>query len=140
MNEVKKEYNDYAQKVAVIGTQMNKTSEKFGNLSIAKIKTIEDISKLKDGYVGGLKEFQSLYVKLNSINPPKLIENEHSEMVESFKNYVLATEKMINSLDIENVKVNTDEYQSGIELQNKSSREIVGITQVIGDKISKAPN
>jgi ferritin-like metal-binding protein YciE len=132
----------YAREVGYVGTDMKKTANKFGQLSdifrIKTNKTIEDIVELKKGYEELLEEFKDQERRINNVDVPSLLENEHSELKRAFNRYVKATDQAIRSLDTDSGKVDQELYQQAEREQQQASKEIVIVSNRIVDKINSA--
>lgn len=125
----------YAQAVANVGERMSKTANGFGEVSERKVSSLGDIRKNKNDYEHLLNEFKSQEKTLKNIAPPESLKVEHEKLVVSYGKYVDATEKAIESLDVENVKTDEELLKKAQKLQWEASGEIVEISNIMARKL-----
>jgi hypothetical protein len=135
-----KELLDYAQKVGKVGTLMNGTAQKYGEVT-AKYedsnKTLDDTKVLKNEYLDLLQEFKSQEEEIKAVKSPAILKEQHVNLENAFHQYVMATEIGIDSLDVTNGTVDQKKFNEGTTKQTIASKEIVQISNKLVEIINK---
>lgn len=126
----------YAQRVAKVGSKLDNTGKKFGEISTRDMSTLEKISGVKIEYERGLKELEDQEAELKGLSVPDLLRDEHKILISNFSEYVDSVRLMIKALDVENVQVDEDLYQEGIEKQQNATKGIVEVTDKMARKLN----
>ncbi len=126
-------YIEYARNVGKLGEAMNKTGDKFREVSIGNFKTLGDVSRAKEQYMQLIREFKSQKRKLSNLIVPTVINKEHSILENSYDKYIQATQMMCDSLDIKSLKPNRELFDKGAEQQLDAAKIISETAMKIAD-------
>lgn len=126
-------YIQYAKAVGKIGEAMNKTANKFGEVSKRQMNTPEEILKAKNDYDFLIKEFKSQKRKLENIIPPSLVKDQHAELINNYQQFIVGTEEMNTAWDFENATLNEEQFAKGKDTQQEASKNIKQISEKIAD-------
>jgi hypothetical protein len=133
---LKQEILTYAKLLDGIGDKVISASNKIkivseDNLSIAELKPYYEILQ------HSLNEYKICQKQLLSVKSPIVINNEHQELIESFNGFVSATETLINSVNLNTMEYNKEEFRRGLTLLTIAEVSIKVATDNIVNKVTK---
>ncbi|WP_427107942.1 hypothetical protein [Lysinibacillus xylanilyticus] len=128
---MKQEYIDYAKEISVIGDQTQVAANLFGELSKKKAKSIEELKAIVEDYKVAKNGFVKCKENLEKIAPPKVIIEEHTELVNTYNKLIESVEIHLTALNLNDGSVDFDLISKGFKLNATAIKEVGEVTDKI---------
>ncbi|WP_157787195.1 hypothetical protein [Saccharococcus caldoxylosilyticus] len=127
---------EYAMILNKIGAKMVNISNRLKLGNNEELQNLQDLKTYYTNLETALCEYKQHQKELSSIVPPNFIVNEHNALVEAFDNFVKATQMLINSVNLNNLSVDKEEFQKGLMLQKSAELSVKTATDTIVEKVT----
>lgn len=126
-------YIVYAKQLDVIVGQIKEAT----NMSIAKPTNYREALHVAQIYKNNIQDMRNIIDRMEKINPPAIVKNEHNEQIESLKTFLKAMELVSNSVNIQTQTFNKQQYQIGMQLFEIATSKSVSTSKCIGDILTR---
>ncbi|MFE6077314.1 hypothetical protein ACFVQB_22885 [Paenibacillus sp. NPDC057886] len=128
----------YALALNVLGDKINAVSTELKEAEkLASELKYNELLKHKSVLESAISRYASIRNELAVLDRPAVIEREHHQLVDAFDELIHGTKLMDQGLNLKDMKVTPEKILNGFQLQLKSQKDTMDVTNRIVEKLSK---
>ncbi|MEK4077951.1 hypothetical protein MHI01_29395 [Paenibacillus sp. FSL M7-0656] len=128
----------YALALNVLGDKINAVSTELKEAEkLASELKYDELLKRKSVLESAISRYASIRNELAVLDRPAVIEREHHQLVDAFDELIHGTKLMDQGLNLKDMKVTPEKILNGFQLQLKSQKDTMDVTNRIVEKLSK---